>query len=74
MSSRSTTEEMHLTRCLMVLYKDRKKNLHMVFIDVEKAYDRVPHYVLWECPEKKGLLTAYIRAIQHMCDGVKNER
>ena len=68
---RSTMEAIHLLRSLIGCYRDRKRDLHMVFIDLEKAYDRVPRDVLWRCLERRGVPVEYMRVIRDMYEGVR---
>ena len=42
----------------------------MVFIDLEKAYDKMSRKVLWWTLMKKGVLIKYIGIIKDMYDGV----
>jgi DNA repair protein RadC len=47
MSGRSTMETIFLIRQLMERCMEQKKDLHMVFIDLEKAYDKVTRNIMW---------------------------
>ena len=41
-SGKSTTEPIFILRIRQEKYREKNKELHMVFIDLEKAYNRVP--------------------------------
>jgi len=54
MPGRSTMEAIFLIRQVKERYREEKKDLHMVFIDLEKSYDKLPRKVLWSALDKQG--------------------
>jgi hypothetical protein len=50
----------------MERFREQKKDLHMVFIDLEKAYDKVPRNVMWWALEKHKVPTKYITLSKDM--------
>ncbi|TVU10763.1 hypothetical protein EJB05_44309, partial [Eragrostis curvula] len=63
-------EAIFLLMQLMQRYREQKKDLHMVFIDLEKAYDKVPWNVMWWALEKHKVSTKYINLIKDMYNNV----
>ncbi|GJX72808.1 retrovirus-related pol polyprotein LINE-1 [Tanacetum coccineum] len=54
MPGRSSIDEIHLIRSLMEKYRERQRDLHLAFIDLEKAYDNVPRELIWKTQIAKG--------------------
>lgn len=71
MPERSTTEAIHIVRILMEQYRKSKRDLHMEFIDLQKAYNYVSREVLWKYLEARGVPVAHIKSIKNIYDGAK---
>jgi hypothetical protein len=70
MPGRSTMEAIFLVRQLMERYKQQKKELYMVFIYLEKTYNKIPRNVMWWALEKHKVPAKYITLIKDMYDNV----
>jgi hypothetical protein len=70
MPGRLTMEAIFFIRQLMKRCMEQKKDLHMVFIDLEKTYGKVPRNVMWWSLQKHKISTKYITLIKDMYDNV----
>ena len=67
---RSTTEAIFLIRQVMERFREQKKDLHMVFIDLEKAYDKIPRNIMWQSLDKHKVPSKYMTLIKDMYNNV----
>ena len=69
MPRKSTTDAIFALRILTEKYRETGKELHCVFVDLEKAYDRVPRDEVWFCMRGSGVSERYVQAVQDMYEG-----
>ena len=63
MPGRGTTDAIFAVGQLMEKHREKQKGVHMVFIDLEKAYDRVPRQEVWRCTREKGVPEKYVMIV-----------
>ena len=69
MPGKGTTNAMFALRMLMEKYREGQRELHCVFVDLEKAYERVPQEELWYCMRKLEIMEKYVQLVQDMYEG-----
>ena len=63
---RGTTDAIFLFRQLRKKYLGKRNNLYLAFVDLEKAFDRVPRRVVWWAMRKLGVDEWLVKIVQSM--------
>ena len=71
MPGRSNTDATFALKMTMEKHWEKQKGLHLVFIDPEKAYDRVPRQEVWRYMREKGVPEKYAQLVQDMYQDIK---
>ena len=73
MSGHGTTDAIFVLRQVQEAYIRKNLNLYFAFVDLEKAFDRVPRKVLWWALWKVGVPEWIVRLIQVMHQNVRSQ-
>ena len=65
-NGRSTTEPIFALPILQEKYREKGTDLHIIFADLEKAYDRVPRDLIWWSLRKKVKPEQYVAVMLDM--------
>ena len=70
---RGTTDAIFVVRQLQEKYLAVNKRLYMAFVDLEKAFDRVPWKVIWWALKKLGVEEWIVRLVQGMYANARSQ-
>ena len=71
MPGRSTTHAIFILKQTIEKHREGQKIIIVTFIDLEKAYDRMPREEIWRCSRGRNVAEKYIRLVQDMYQGCK---
>ena len=70
---KSTMEPIFALIIIQEKYLEKRKELNLVFVDLEKAYDRIPRDLIWWSLRKRGLEEQYITVIRDIYERSKTK-
>ena len=73
MPGRGTTDAIFAARQVIKKHREMQKALHLVFIDLDKAYDRVPRQEVWRCLREQGVPGKYVRLVKDTYEDVRTQ-
>ncbi|EYC25573.1 hypothetical protein Y032_0011g1280 [Ancylostoma ceylanicum] len=59
-----TTDAIHAARLLVERHREKNRSVHLAFLDLEKAFDRVPRDLIWMALRIHGIPEEYVRWIK----------
>ena len=69
---RGTTDAIFILRQMQEKYLAKNKHIYFAFVDLEKAFDRVPRKVIWWALRTAGVDEWIVRIVQSMYDGSRS--
>ena len=72
MPGRGTTDAIFILRQLQEKHLAKNKKLYFAFVDLEKAFDRVPRKVIWWAMRKLGIEEWIVRIVQAMYNNTRS--
>ena len=73
MPGRGNTDAIFIVRQIQEAYIGKNRNLYFAFVDLEKAFDKVPRKVLWWALRKVGVPEWIVRVIQVMYQNARSQ-
>ncbi|EYC42513.1 hypothetical protein Y032_0528g2973, partial [Ancylostoma ceylanicum] len=65
-----TTDAIHAVRQLTEKHREKKKTVHLAFLHLEKAFDRIPRKLIWLSLRDHGVPEEYVRWVQLLYSNV----
>ena len=73
MRGKGTTDALFIFRRMQEEFRGREKKLYMCFVDLEKAFDRVPKKVIEWAFRKKTLPEVLVKAVMSLYEGSRKK-